>query len=133
MVETSRILTVNLLSPILLTQALPPVMSVRARIVLIGSTSGLDQIRTPEMACNASKAGLRGAAQAVARACPMVGVTLINPGDVATDEVIAAKADGRMAAGDTIPVADMLQATDFALAMSPAIRFSEINILPTGG
>jgi 3-oxoacyl-[acyl-carrier protein] reductase len=130
--ETSGILTVNLLSPILLTQALLPVMTQGARILLIGSTSGLDQIGTPEVAYNASKAGLRGAAQAFARACRGIGVTIINPGDVESDEVIAAKADGSMRAGAPITMADVVRATDFALTLSASVVFSEINLLHDG-
>jgi 3-oxoacyl-[acyl-carrier protein] reductase len=127
--ETSRILSVNLQSPILLAQALLPAMTEGSRIVLIGSTSGLDQIGTPEVAYNASKAGLRGAAQALALARDGVGVTIINPGDVETDEVIAAKADGSMRAGAPITMADVVRATEFALTLSASVVFSEINLM----
>lgn len=64
--ETAMVLAVNLAAPILLTQALLPLMSDGARVVVIGSLSGLDNTATVEVANSASKYGLRGAAHALA-------------------------------------------------------------------
>lgn len=130
--ETAAVLSVNLLSPILLAQAMlrPLSQALPGRVVLIGSTSGLDNIGTPEVAYNASKAGLRAAAQALQRACPRIAVTIINPGDVATDEVIAAKSAGRMAQDGAIAMADMVAAVGFALSLSPVSVAREITLDP---
>ena len=121
--ETLDIIAVNLTAPILLTQVLLPNLREGARIVLIGSTSGLDQIGTPEVAYNASKAGLRGAAQALQVALKgRHPVTLINPGDVATERD----------APDLIPVADVVRVIRLALDLSPGSYLPELTIEPTG-
>jgi NAD(P)-dependent dehydrogenase (short-subunit alcohol dehydrogenase family) len=121
--ETLAIIAVNLTAPILLTQALLPNLSDGARIVLIGSTSGLDRIGSPEVAYNASKAGLRGAAQALHRAlAPRHPVTLVNPGDVATEG----------ASGRLIPLADVVLAVEMALSLSGASYLPELTIDTAG-
>ncbi|MGL4234990.1 SDR family NAD(P)-dependent oxidoreductase [Tabrizicola sp.] len=133
--EISRILTVNLQAPILLAKALLPRLGGGGRIVLIGSTSGLDQIGTPEVAYNASKAGLRGASQALAQALKGQGITvsILNPGDIGTDGVLAAKRDGTMRGGGSLPMADLLSAIDFLLTLSPEASFCEISLIPLNG
>jgi NAD(P)-dependent dehydrogenase (short-subunit alcohol dehydrogenase family) len=121
--ETLAIIAVNLTAPILLTQALLPNLNAGARIVLIGSTSGLDRIGSPEVAYNASKAGLRGAAQALHRAlAPRHPVTLINPGDVATEGT----------SGLLIPLADVVLAVELALALSGESYLPELTIDTVG-
>ncbi len=135
--ETTAILSVNLRAPILMSQALIPALAQGqpGRIILIGSTSGLDNIGTPEVAYNASKAGLRGAAQALSQALAGqgIGVTLINPGDVATEEVIAAKTEGTMRAGGSVAISDVIAAVDFALGLSQITTAGEINLIPIFG
>jgi NAD(P)-dependent dehydrogenase (short-subunit alcohol dehydrogenase family) len=130
--ETANILSVNLLAPILLTQALFPALlqSPAGRVVLIGSTSGLENIGTPEVAYNASKAGLRAAAQALQKITPRIGVTVINPGDVATDGTVAAQASGAMADDGTIPMGDMVATVAFALSLSPGSVLREMTLDP---
>jgi NAD(P)-dependent dehydrogenase (short-subunit alcohol dehydrogenase family) len=130
--ETADILSVNLLAPILLTQALFPALlqSPSGRVVLIGSTSGLENIGTPEVAYNASKAGLRAAAQALQKVSPRIGVTVINPGDLATYGTLAAQASGAMADDGTIPMADMVATVAFALSLSPGSVLREMTLDP---
>ena len=132
--EISRILAVNLQAPILLTKALMAQLH-GGRIILVGSTSGLDHVGTPEVAYNASKAGLRGAAQALAHALAgqETAVSILNPGDIESAGVLAAKADGTMRAGGSLPMADLLAAVDFLLGLSPQTSFCEINLVPLGG
>jgi 3-oxoacyl-[acyl-carrier protein] reductase len=125
--ETTRVIAVNLTAPILLTQALLPVLREGAgRVILVGALSALD----PEVANSASKYGLRGAAQALhLTLAPMrIGVTVINPGNIATDEVMADIAEGRFDAQTPIPMADLLAAFDFALNLSAASVVHEINL-----
>lgn len=128
--EAQRVIAVNLTAPILLTQALLPLMSAGGRVVFVGSLSGLDNTASPEVANSASKYGLRGAAQALARSLqPMgVGVGVINPGNVATEEVILDISEGRFDDQVPIPMADLLSAFDFALALSPSSVATEINL-----
>jgi 3-oxoacyl-[acyl-carrier protein] reductase len=132
--EISRILDVNLRAPILLTKALLTQLH-GGKVLLIGSTSGLDNTGTPEVAYNASKAGLRGAAQALAQAVRGQGIALsiLNPGDIGTDDVLAAKRDGTMREAGSLPVTDLLSAIDLMLALSPEASFCEINLIPLNG
>ena len=134
--EISRVIAVNLQAPILLSKALLPQLleAGSARIVLIGSTSGLDNIGTPEVAYNASKAGLRGAAQALAQALAVQGlsVSVLNPGDIGTNNVLDAKARGGMRPGGNLPMSDLLVAVDFLLALSPQATLCEVNLIPLG-
>jgi 3-oxoacyl-[acyl-carrier protein] reductase len=120
---------------ILLTQALLPLMGPGARVVFVGSLSGLDNTASPEVANSASKYGLRGAAQALAKTLqPLgVGVGVINPGNVATDEVLADIAEGRFEDQAPIPMADLLLAFEFALALSAASVATEINLAQMRG
>jgi NAD(P)-dependent dehydrogenase (short-subunit alcohol dehydrogenase family) len=129
--EISRVLAVNLKAPILLARALLPRL-IGGKIVLVGSTSGLDHVGTPEVAYNGSKAGLRGAAQALAHALRGEGiaVSILNPGDIGTDEVLAAKQDGTMRAEGNLQMRDLVAALDFLMALSPDARFCEINLIP---
>ena len=131
--EISRILAVNLQAPILLAKALMAKLQ-GGRIILIGSTSGLDHVGTPEAAYNASKAGLRGAAQALAHALSGqdTAVSILNPGDIGTDEVLAAKADGTMRPDGSLPMNDLLITVDFLLALSPQSSSCEVKLIPLG-
>jgi NAD(P)-dependent dehydrogenase (short-subunit alcohol dehydrogenase family) len=133
--ETAQVLAVNLAAPILLVQALMPRMPPGARVVLVGSLTAMDNTAGVEVANSASKYGLRGAAQALALTLQPrgVGVTVINPGNVATDEVLADIAEGRFAAQVPIPMADLLAAFDFALGLSSASVVREITLAQMRG
>lgn len=130
--ESSNVIAVNLTAPILLTQALLPQLrsAGSGRVVFVGSLSGLDQSASREVANSASKYGLRGAAQALHLTLRGmgIGVTVINPGYVATDEVLGDIASGAFAAQEAIPMTDLIAAFDFALAVSPATVVTEINL-----
>jgi NAD(P)-dependent dehydrogenase (short-subunit alcohol dehydrogenase family) len=129
--ETRRVLAVNLAAPILLAQALAPALarSPNPRIVLIGTLSGRDNAAGAEVANTASKFGLRGAAQALRLAQPGTGVTVINPGNVATPEVETDIAEGRFGSQVPIPMADLLATLDFALGRSAATTVAEIDLV----
>lgn len=128
--ETRSVLAVNLAAPILLAQALAPALarSANPRVVLIGALSGRDNAATVEVANTASKFGLRGAAQALRLALPGVGVTVLSPGNVATDEVVADIAAGRFGPQVPIPMADLLAALDFVLEISAATTVLELDL-----
>lgn len=130
--ETRHVIAVNLVAPILLAQRLAPALSRSAnpRIVLIGALSGRDGSATPEVANTACKFGLRGAAQALTLSLrPMgVGVTIINPGNLATSEVEADIAEGRFGAQVPIPMVDLLRTLDLVLSLSPDAVPSEIDL-----
>jgi NAD(P)-dependent dehydrogenase (short-subunit alcohol dehydrogenase family) len=129
--EIRQVIGVNLLAPILLAQALAPALARAAnpRIVLMGALYAHGPIG-PEVANVASKFGLEGAAVALGTALKPqgIGVTLINPGNVATGEVEADVADGRFAPQLPIPMADLLAAIDFVLAVSPDVVPCRIDL-----
>jgi NAD(P)-dependent dehydrogenase (short-subunit alcohol dehydrogenase family) len=128
--ETRRVIDVNLVAPILLAQALAPALrrAPNPRIVLMGALSSKDNAASPEVANTASKFGLRGAAQALSQALPGIGVTVINPGNVATPEVESDIAEGRFGPQVPIPMADLLSALDFVLSCSAATTIAEIDL-----
>ncbi len=88
-VETRAIIELNLTAPILLTQALLPVLktSSNPKIILIGSINGLENSGMPEVAYNATKFGLRGMAHALRETlrADRIGVSIINPGSIGWD------------------------------------------------
>lgn len=129
--EARSVLAVNLTAPILLAQALAPALSRSddPRILLIGALSGRDGGASPEVANTASKFGLRGAAQALRLSLPGVGVTVLNPGNIATDEVEADIEEGRFSPQVPIPMSDVLATIDYVLACSPATTVAEIDLV----
>jgi len=130
--ETRGVIAVNLIAPILLAQGLAPNLrqSDDPRIILMGALSGLDNAATPEVANTASKFGLRGAAQALAQvfARDRLGVTVINPGNVETPEVLEDIATGAFAAQKAIPVSDVLATVAYVLQLSRHSTPREINL-----
>jgi NAD(P)-dependent dehydrogenase (short-subunit alcohol dehydrogenase family) len=128
--ETRRVIAANLVAPILLAQALAPALrrSANPRIVLMGALTSKDKAASPEVANTASKFGLRGAAQSLTQALPGMGVTVVNPGNVATPEVEADIAAGRFGAQVPIPMADLLSALDFVLSCSADTTVAEIDL-----
>ena len=60
-----------------------------------------------------------------------IGVGVINPGNVATEEVLSDIADRRFDEQVPIPMADLLSAFDFALSASSVA--TEINLAQMRG
>lgn len=130
--ETRNVIAVNLVAPILLSQALAPNLAKadNPRIMFIGALSGLDRSATAEFANTASKFGLRGAAQALAIALrdQGIGVSVINPGNIATPEVIGDIETGAFGDQVPIPLDDLFAALDFLLTVSNASAPEELNL-----
>jgi NAD(P)-dependent dehydrogenase (short-subunit alcohol dehydrogenase family) len=84
--DTRNIIELNLVAPILLTQALLPQLktSNNPKIVFIGSINGLENAGMPEVAYNASKFGLRGVAHSLREHLrnERIGVSVLNPGAI---------------------------------------------------
>ncbi len=136
--ETLDILNVNLTSALLCAQKLLPNLqrSANAKIILIGSTSGMDNPHVPEVAYNTSKMGLRGLAQALRENLrrQQIPVTCINPGSIAT--VSATYEMGREATltkthGKLIPMQDMVALVRCILSLSNATCVKEIDLPAT--
>lgn len=122
--ETRAVLEVNLIAPILLTQALLPKLqnSSNPKIVLIGSINGLENSNMPEVAYSASKFGLRGVAHALREhlRSAQIGVTVINPGSIAWT--------GNLARKDLIPPNDIVRLTRAVLETSRRTVIKEIDL-----
>jgi short-subunit dehydrogenase len=121
--ENQRILTVNLLSAIHCLQVVIPHLrqSANGKIILIGSTSGLENSRAPEVAYNASKFGLRGVAHALREQLrpDAIGVTCLNPGSLNT-------AGGHDPSA--IPMSDMVAIVQMLINLSPYTCIKEMDI-----
>ncbi|MGF1460589.1 MAG: SDR family NAD(P)-dependent oxidoreductase [Leptolyngbyaceae cyanobacterium] len=130
-VETRFVLAVNAIAPIELTKQLVGNLqrSVNPRAIYIGALSGLDHCPSVEVANTASKFALRGAVQALRLALQgtNIGFTVINPGNIATAEVVDDIQAGRFAPQVAIPLTDLISAIDWLLSLSSAVDVSEVN------
>ena len=91
--DTETVIGVNLLAPIRLVQALLPNLrqSDNPKIVFMGALSGLDNFPGREVANTASKFGLRGVVHGLREELrpDRIAVSVINPGNVGTPEVLS--------------------------------------------
>lgn len=130
--ETRFVIAVNTIAPIELTRQLAKnlVKSDNPRAIFIGALSGLDNSATTEVANTASKFGLRGAAQALKLALRdyKIGVTVINPGNVATEEVMTDIEEGRSPQQVPIPLTDLISAIEWILELSNTVDVGDINM-----
>ncbi len=128
--DTENVLNLNLQAPIKLIQKLLPNLrkSANARVIIIGAAiGGLTVQRSREVANTASKFGLRGAVYALRQnlSKDRIGITLINPGNVATPEVL------KDVGGDetkVIPVDDLCSVLDCVLKLSNRSNINEIEL-----
>lgn len=134
--ETRFVISVNTIAPIELTKQLTQNLakSDNPRAIFIGALSGLDQSPTVEVANTASKFGLRGAAQSLRLALRdyKIGITVINPGNIATEEVLEDIQAGRFTAQIPISLSDIISAIEWILALSNTVDVGEINLYQKG-
>jgi 3-oxoacyl-[acyl-carrier protein] reductase len=130
--EIRDVIAVNLIAPIILAHSLAQNLSMtpNPRIVLMGSTSGMDNHSPQEVAYTASKFGLRGVSQSLAMAFrPLnIGVSIINPGYVGTPEVQNDIASGEGCSETPIPLADVVRTVEYILESSSSTVPQEINM-----
>lgn len=135
--ETAHIMSVNLVAPIEITKLISKNLSLtdNPRAIYLGALSGLDNKASSQVAYSASKFGLRGAIQSlrVALKSKKIGFTVINPGNVATDEVMQDIAEGRFQGQTPIPVSDIISAIEFVLSASNSVEVGEINLIQKNG
>lgn len=124
----------NVTAPIIYLQSLLPNIrkSANGKIILIGSTNGLENNNSPQVSFVASKFAIRGIAHALREHLRMdsVGVTCLNPGNLAAEipyEEGQEKAL-RIYGGSRIPLQDMVQLVRSLLLLSPAACVKEIDI-----
>ena len=132
--ETERIIAVNLTSAITCIRALLPNLrkSTGAKLVFIGSTSGLDNSSGREVAYAASKFGLRGATHALRENLRTDGiaVTCLNPGNIGTITVergivSASPHESR----EMIPPEDLIAIVKCVVGLSNASCVKEIDVM----
>ncbi|MEO0750633.1 MAG: SDR family oxidoreductase [Pseudomonadota bacterium] len=120
--EILQVIAVNLTAPILLAQGLTPVLSRSgaARIILIGSTTGLPNAATVEVANTASKFGLMGVAEALNLSLRpfRIATTVINPDNVETPEVLEDIETGAFSPQRPIPMTDLIGTVTYVLGLS---------------
>lgn len=130
--DIDRVIAVNLVAPIRLVRASLPALrrSPNPKIVFMGALSGRDNFSGREVANSASKFGLRGVVHSLREELrsQQIGVTVINPGNVGTPEVLADLAANNLSGGEAIPLTDLLKIIDCILSLSPATCIKEIDV-----
>lgn len=131
--ETRFVVSVNLIAPIELTKALHANLhgSANPRAIFIGALSGLDNSASPEVANTASKFGLRGAIQALRLSLGSsgIGFTVINPGNLETEEVLNDIKEGRFPEQFPIPLKDLCSLIDWILSLSRHTEVGEVSLI----
>lgn len=137
LLENHRVLTVNLTAAIdCIQKLLPNVRRAReGKIIVIGSTSGVDNVGAPEVAYTASKYGVRGMVHSLREILreDWIPVTCINPGTIATEIKLEEEAerlktyDGRWG----LPVGDLVQIVATLMKLSRFSCVKEITIPAT--
>lgn len=131
--EMANVLDVNLLAPMRVIRRLLPCLrrAHNPRIILIGAAiGGLSLNPSPEVANSASKFGLRGLVFALRQSLrhQRIGISLIHPGYVATEEVLN---DFRQAGKDerhAIPMEDLFEGIELILRLSDRTNINEIDL-----
>lgn len=130
--DIARVIAVNLIAPIRLVKALLPALrrSPNPKIIFMGALSGLDNFPGREVANTASKFGLRGVVHSLREELrsQQIGITIINPGNVGTPEVLADLAANNLLGGEAIPLTDLLKILDCVLSLSRATCIKEIDV-----
>ena len=130
--EVRSLISINLIAPILLARALAQNLAKakNPRIILNGALSGLPNAATPEVANTATKFGMQGVAQSLNMSLRPygVGATVVNPGNVATPEVMEDIAEGRFGNQVPIPIEDVLHTYEYILSLSASTVPVEINL-----
>jgi 3-oxoacyl-[acyl-carrier protein] reductase len=130
--DITQVIAVNLVAPIRLVKALLPALrrSQNPKIIFMGALSGRDNFPGREVANSASKFGLRGVVHSLREELrsQQIGITVINPGNVGTPEVLADLAADNLVGGEAIPLTDLLRIIDCILSLSRATCIKEIDV-----
>ncbi|OFW76973.1 MAG: short-chain dehydrogenase [Alicyclobacillus sp. RIFOXYA1_FULL_53_8] len=131
--EIMKIIAVNLTSAITSIQKLLPNLkrAENAKIILIGSTAGLDNTGNSQVSYVASKFGIRGVGSSIREHVRKygIGVTIINPGEIAETpfEQGIEKAISAFH-GKRIPVQDIVHIAKCVVSLSKVACVKEINV-----
>ncbi len=133
--DVENVLNVNLLAPIRITQKLLPCLkkSENGKIIIIGAAvGGLNLNASREVSNTSSKFGLRGLVFSLRQVLKeyRIGVTLINPGNIATPEVLSDLKGADKDESHAIPLNDLFSIIACTLKLSNRTNINEID-LPT--
>lgn len=127
-----KVIEVNLLAPIRLVKTLLAALrrSENPKVIFIGALSGLDNFPAREVANSASKFGLRGVVHALREELrkERIGVSIINPGNVATPEVLSDLMQSGQQIEQAIPLSDLLALIDCVVSLSRSTCVKEIHL-----
>lgn len=132
--EIQEMIQVNITSAILALQTFIPNLkkSDNAKIILIGSTWGLDNHQGKEVVFSASKFALRGMVHALREnlRTSRIGISVINLGYLASECSIDTPIEEVLESteGSLIPMQDVIAAIKFVLSTSNATCVKEINM-----
>ncbi|MDX2159581.1 MAG: SDR family oxidoreductase [Hyphomicrobiaceae bacterium] len=132
--ELRAIVDVNLTSLLISVRTLLPALrrGRDPRVVLIGSTCGLENEGTTSVAYAATKFAVRGAAHALREVLRSDGIsaTVISPGSMATDVALGEGTEAALVRhkGKRIPVSDLVETVRFLRRLSRAACVKEIDM-----
>ena len=130
--DIENVIAVNLLAPIRLVKSLLPALrrGKNSKIIFMGALSGLDNFPAREVANSASKFGLRGVVHSLREELrkDRIAVTIINPGNIATPEVLNDLKQAGLSETNAIPISDLLSVIDCILSLSSATCIKEIQL-----
>lgn len=131
--DIENVLNVNLLAPIRTIQKFIPNLkkSLNAKIIIIGAAvGGLNLNYCKEVSNTASKFGLRGLVFALRQTFSQfrIGVTLINPGNISTEEVLSDLNKIGKDETHTIPLIDLFKIIEMVLNLSNRTNINEIDL-----
>ncbi|MCR8980763.1 SDR family NAD(P)-dependent oxidoreductase [Brevibacillus laterosporus] len=132
--DIATIININITSTITYIQALLPNLrkSESGKIVLIGSTAGLDNTNNSQVSFVTSKFGLRGITNALREHVRKDGiaVTCINPGELAAEIPYEAGAEKAIAEynGTRIPVQGIVSLVKCVVSLSKVSCVKEIHV-----
>ncbi|GKU78062.1 SDR family oxidoreductase [Paenibacillus sp. L3-i20] len=132
--QIANIIQVNMTSTIICIQALLPNLrkSDAGKIILIGSSAGLDNTNNTQVSFVATKFGLRGIASALREHVrkDRIAVTCVNPGELAAEIPYEDGAEKAIAEydGTRIPLQDIVDMVKCVMNLSKAACVKEINI-----
>lgn len=131
--ETRNIMNINLIAAIELTKKLAKNLSKNknSRAIYIGAVSSLDNLASSQVAYTASKFALRGAIQSFREVYKKenIGFTVINPGNVATPEVLLDIEEGRFKQQEPISIPDIISTVEYIMSLSTNVEVLDINLM----
>ncbi|WP_338554264.1 SDR family NAD(P)-dependent oxidoreductase [Paenibacillus sp. KS-LC4] len=132
--DISQLIHVNVTSAIVCIQAVLPHIrkSTSGKIILIGSTAGLNNSNSTQVSFVASKFAIRGITEALREHTRSDGiaVTCINPGELAAEIPYEEGSERALSAynGTRIPLQDIVALVKCIVSLSKAACVKEINI-----